>query len=213
MWFNQRFLVYITGTVGGSTENFRPTLEILSSSLICGNGSLIKCLCPVAGGLFEFRRCSVIKINIFLLHEVIQQSVRCHLICFKSVLIECPLQSAVCHDNRHLSQTWLDYCMEQKKYFVDTASKMDYYVKHFINCKTTHAIYRLECPQCKVFYIGRTKRRLQDRLAEHKYAIRVGDEDYPMARHYKTLHHGNPASLWVLIMFLPQSEKGTVLNS
>ncbi|KAK6314375.1 hypothetical protein J4Q44_G00158340 [Coregonus suidteri] len=26
--------------------------------------------------------------------------------------------------------------------------------------------------KCKVFYIGRTKRCLQDRLAEHKYAIR-----------------------------------------
>lgn len=39
------------------------------------------------------------------------------------------------------------------------------------------------------------KGRLQDRLAEHKCAIRVGNEDYPMARHYKSLHHGNPASL------------------
>ncbi|XP_055745871.1 ankyrin repeat domain-containing protein 2-like [Salvelinus fontinalis] len=36
----------------------------------------------------------------------------------------------------------------------------------------------LECPQCKVFYIGQTKRRLQERLAEHKYAIQ--EEDTPL---------------------------------
>ena len=89
-----------------------------------------------------------------------------------------------------------------------------YYVKHFINCKTTHVIYRLECPQCKVFYIGRTKRRLQDRLAEHKYAIQVGNEDYPMARHYKSLHHGNPASLQAMgIDHIPASIRKGVLNS
>ena len=64
---------------------------------------------------------------------------------------------------------------------------MEYYVKHFINCKTTHVIYRLECPQCKVFYIGRTKRRLQDRLAEHKYAIRVGKEDYRIGKALQVL--------------------------
>jgi hypothetical protein len=93
------------------------------------------------------------------------------------------------------SRALLSATIAEMFHFVDTASKMEYHVKHFINCKTTDAIYRLECPQCKVFYIGRTKRCLQDRLAEHKYAIRVGNEDYPMARHYKSLHQGNPASL------------------
>ncbi len=33
-----------------------------------------------------------------------------------------------------------------------------YSIRHFINCQTTHVIYRLECPQCKVFYVGRTKK-------------------------------------------------------
>ena len=83
--------------------------------------------------------------------------------------------------------TWAHTTRFWKKYFVGKASKMEYHIKHFIKCKTTHVIYRLECPQCKVFYIGRTKGHLQDRLAEHKYAIQVGNEDYPMARHYKSL--------------------------
>ena len=76
----------------------------------------------------------------------------------------------------------------QKKYFVDTASKMEYYVKHFINCKITHVIdWNVHSARCSTLD---GQRPLQDRLAEHKYAIRVGNEDYPMARHYKSLHHG-----------------------
>ena len=63
----------------------------------------------------------------------------------------------------------------------------------------------------KVFYIGRTKRRLQDRLAEHKYAIPVGNEEYPMASPY-TMATLPPYKLWVLIIFRPLLEKGTVLT-
>ncbi|KAK6276777.1 hypothetical protein J4Q44_G00392320 [Coregonus suidteri] len=59
---------------------------------------------------------------------------------------------------------------------------------------------------CKVLYIGRSKRCLQDRLAENKYAIRVGNEDYPMARHYKSLHHGDAAAIQAMgIVHVPAS--------
>ncbi len=46
-----------------------------------------------------------------------------------------------------------------------------------------------------MFYVGRTKRRLLDRLAEHKYAIRRGNEEYPMAKHFKLMHNSNPSIL------------------
>ncbi len=42
---------------------------------------------------------------------------------------------------------------------------------------------------------GLTKRRLKDRLYEHRYAIRVGNMNYPMARHYKEAQHGRASSL------------------
>ena len=63
-----------------------------------------------------------------------------------------------------------------------------YATNHFINCKTTHVIYILECALCEAFYVGRTKRRLQDRLAEHRYAARIGNCDYAMSRHFKETH-------------------------
>ncbi len=38
------------------------------------------------------------------------------------------------------------------------------------------------------FYVGRTKRCLKDRVAEHKYAFRMQNEDYPIVRHFKEVH-------------------------
>ena len=77
----------------------------------------------------------------------------------------------------------------QSKTFVDTVSLKQFTINHFISCKTVFVIYRLECPECKVFYIGRTKRRLQDRLAEHKYAIRTGNMNYCDGKFYFN-HYG-----------------------
>lgn len=45
------------------------------------------------------------------------------------------------------------------------------------------------------FYVGCTKRRLKDRLSEHKYAIRTQNEDYPMAKHFKEVHQSNDSLL------------------
>ena len=85
----------------------------------------------------------------------------------------------------------------QSKTFVDTVSLKQFTINHFISCKTVFVIYRLECPECKVFYIGRTKRCLQDRLAEHKYAIRTDNMNYPMARHYREHHNSDPSTVQI----------------
>ena len=53
------------------------------------------------------------------------------------------------------------------KTFTHPVTQQTYTTKHFINCKTEYVVYILKCSQCVAFYVGRTKRRLQDRLAEH----------------------------------------------
>ena len=63
------------------------------------------------------------------------------------------------------------------------------FIYQFNNCNTSYIVYKLECP-CGHFYIGRTKRKLKVRLAEHKYAIRTGNPQYPMAVHYKDVNQG-----------------------
>ena len=77
---------------------------------------------------------------------------------------------------------------------MDITSSQSYKIKSFINCNTTFVVYRLECP-CGRFYIGRTKRKLKTRLAEHKQAIRTVNPQYPMAMHYKEANHGSCESL------------------
>ena len=68
--------------------------------------------------------------------------------------------------------------------------------KQFMNSNSTYIVHGLTCP-CGCFYVGRTKRRLKDRVAEHKYAIRTNNEDYPMARHFQSSHNGNDSLLRV----------------
>ena len=52
----------------------------------------------------------------------------------------------------------------------------------------------LKCP-CGKVYVGQTKRNLKVRIAEHKAAIRNGNMEYAIARHYKERGHGSTASL------------------
>lgn len=71
-----------------------------------------------------------------------------------------------------------------------------YNIKALINCNTTFVVYRLLC-KCRCFYIGRTKRRLKDRVSEHKNAIRKANLDYPMAKRFQNVHNSNPEGLMV----------------
>ena len=83
----------------------------------------------------------------------------------------------------------------QTKTFVDLKTQKTYKINDFINCNTTHVIYRLTCTCPDIFYVGRTKRRLRDRLAEHKYAIRTSNMNYPIARHFSQCHNNNDTLL------------------
>ena len=42
-----------------------------------------------------------------------------------------------------------------------------------------------------------TKRRLRDRVAEHRYALHTGNLNYPMAKHYLEAQHGTNTTLIV----------------
>ena len=88
--------------------------------------------------------------------------------------------------------------VDQTKTFMDLKTNKTYKINDFINCSTTFVIYRLTCTCPGVFYVGRTKRRLRDRLAEHKYAIRTNNMVYPIARHFKDVHNSNDTLLRII---------------
>ena len=88
--------------------------------------------------------------------------------------------------------------VEQTKSCINLKTNKTYKINDFINCNTTFVIYRLKCTCPGVFYVGRTKRRLRDRLAEHKYAIRTNNMVYPIARHFKDVHNSNDTLLRII---------------
>ncbi len=49
-------------------------------------------------------------------------------------------------------------------------------------------IYMLPCP-CGLSYVGKTTRKLKQRISEHKSAIRRNDPDYPVAVHFNEHKH------------------------
>ena len=50
-------------------------------------------------------------------------------------------------------------------------------------------VYEVPCKDCELKYIGETKRSLKTRMAEHKYAVRRGDERNGIAVHVHQLQH------------------------
>ena len=62
-----------------------------------------------------------------------------------------------------------------------------------INCNTENVIYKITCKKCPDFcYIGETKRRFRDRMAEHRGYITQKKDNNPIGKHFLTGHGKNP---------------------
>lgn len=94
-----------------------------------------------------------------------------------------------------------NHCPHINRTVTFTNAKQDktFKCRSFANCNTMFVVYRLDC-SCGCFYIGRTKRKLKERVAEHKYAIRTQNLDYPMAKHFKNVGHKNINELKVMVL-------------
>lgn len=51
------------------------------------------------------------------------------------------------------------------------------------NCNSRMVIYLAMCQTCTAFYVGKTERRLRDRIYEHTYVIRKQKLDNALAKH------------------------------
>lgn len=80
---------------------------------------------------------------------------------------------------------------------MDVFPRTSFTVRAFVNCSATFVVYRLEC-DC--FNIGRTKRRLKDRVVGHKNAIRTKNPAYPMAVHHQEAGQPSASSLNVMVI-------------
>lgn len=93
------------------------------------------------------------------------------------------------------------YCphINKTSLFKDYSGQKTFHCKQFANCNTTHVIYRLDCV-CGAFYVGLTKRRLKDRFAEHRNAIRNNNQNYPVAVHINSSPNCHMSQLKVMVL-------------
>lgn len=67
-------------------------------------------------------------------------------------------------------------------------------IDKFITCNSSHVVYLMWCP-CGLYYVGRTKRLLKVRIAEHLANIRNGFKFYSVSLHFKEKHNQDPSLL------------------
>lgn len=89
--------------------------------------------------------------------------------------------------------------INRDKTFTDSNNQRTFKCQSFANCNTTFVVYRIDC-ECGCFYVGRTKRKLKERFAEHKYAVRTLNMDYPVAKHFQAVGHTNINCLKVMVI-------------
>lgn len=134
--------------------------------------------------VFSFKRAPTLK----------DKLVRSHLPPRKSrTFFKKPIGTHRCGSCNHCSQ------INRATSFMDSKLLRTYECRSFANCNSTFVVYRLDCV-CGAFYVGRTKRKLKERFAEHKYAIRTENLDYPIAKHFKRMGHSNINDLKIMVL-------------
>ena len=70
-----------------------------------------------------------------------------------------------------------------------TASSYQHQITTKVTCTTSNIIYLITCMKCLMQYVGETKRRLKDRLAEHQGYVRNKDLTKATGQHFNTRGH------------------------
>ena len=81
-------------------------------------------------------------------------------------------------------------------YFCHPLTGKKYPIKSVITCASTHVVYMIRCP-CGFAYVGKTSRKLKQRISEHKSAIRRKDENYSVSVHFNKMRHDVASSAFV----------------
>ncbi|XP_011342708.1 uncharacterized protein LOC105282454 [Ooceraea biroi] len=88
------------------------------------------------------------------------------------------LDTTIIRDNGNLITNWLDRFIRLGK---DILSN---YLK-------TNVVYRIDCEDCEVCYVGQTKRHLSVRVNEHKLNIKKRDDDLSVGSRHRIINDHN----------------------
>lgn len=75
-------------------------------------------------------------------------------------------------------------------------NKNTHEISTFINCNTSFLVYVITCTSCHIQYVGRTIRRLKDRLYDHLYDI-TKNHSTNVAKHWNLVHAKDVSSLFI----------------
>ena len=70
-----------------------------------------------------------------------------------------------------------------------TGPNSNWEIKGNFTCTTKDCIYVIHCKYCNQLYVGETKRRLADRVAEHLRSINLNSPGLPVAAHFNGPNH------------------------
>ena len=62
--------------------------------------------------------------------------------------------------------------VQNTKFFKSTNTKRKYFIRQKINCKSSFLIYLIFCSNCRVNYVGKSKRQFRERHSGHKQEIK-----------------------------------------
>ena len=78
--------------------------------------------------------------------------------------------------------------------FLDTDTtvrgpRSTFQIHRSFHCQMCNVVYVISCRVCGKLYIGETERSFETRLKEHLSGVRLGNSNYPVARHFQTAGH------------------------
>lgn len=76
------------------------------------------------------------------------------------------------------------------------SNQKEFSIPVFINCNTKFVVYVITCTSCQVQYVGRTTRRLRDRLHDHLYNTEK-EILTNVSKHWVYTHHKDTSSLTI----------------
>lgn len=80
------------------------------------------------------------------------------------------------------------------------------------NCDTEHIVYLAVCTACTAFYIGKTDRKLKNRIREHIYQIRIKSEVNALSKHILQKGLSRQFKFMVIQINVPNIRGGDVRN-
>lgn len=93
--------------------------------------------------------------------------------------------------------------------FKSTTTKEVFKIRHQTNCKSTYAIYLMECKRCKVQYIGKCESTFNVRLNNHrKDALHPTNSTIPASKHFSNQSHNfNRDAKFIIIETITDKSK------